>query len=173
MVVDNFALWAACQRLFNVTPAVVHDHRDQAGGGTVHFLATLNDADGIDVAESYDDRDLLALGYEDDDQCIRVIAARDMHLNAECIVVVRIAESCVELSCHAMEVTVFVSVTDETLAQAIALVRAASLDEHFECYHGEHATVDPDASAAEPEADLEPSPLQGRSLWDRLMGRSN
>lgn len=168
MLATSFELWAACQRLFNVTPAVVHDHRDITGGGTVHFLATLNDADEVDVADSYDEVDQLALGYEDDDQLIRLVAARDTFLGADCLVVVRSAESMLEMSCHAVEVTVFVNVTDETIAQAITLVRGASVEDYFECLHGEHAT-----RAPEEANDAEPRPQQGRSLWDRLMGRHN
>lgn len=173
MVATSFELWAACQRLFNVTPALVHDHRDGAGGGTIHFLATLNDADEVDVADSYDEVDQLALGYEDDDQLIRLVAARDTFLGADCLVVVRSAESMLEMSCHAVEVTVFVSVTDETIAQAIALVRGASTEDAFECLYGEHATREPELAESEGDAEPEPRPQQGRSLWDRLMGRNN
>jgi hypothetical protein len=176
MLATSFELWAACQRLFNVTPAVVHDHRDGAGGGTVHFLATLNDADEVDVADSYDEEDQLALGFEDDDQLIRLVAARDTFLGNDCIVVVRSAESMLEMSCHAVEVTVFVDVTDATLARAIALVRETVTEDSFECLYGEYATREPEpAEGAEAAADDEPEPRpqQGRSLWDRLMGRYN
>lgn len=173
MLATSFELWAACQRLFNVTPAVVHDHRDGAGGGTVHFLATLNDADEVDVADSYDEVDQLALGYEDEDMVIRLVAARDTFLGADCIVVVRSAESILEMSCHAVEVTVFVEVTDATIARAIALVRETSTEDSFECLYGEHATREPEPVEPESQADEEPRPQQGRSLWDRLMGRHN
>jgi hypothetical protein len=134
----------------------VAHHRDGVGGGTIHFLATLNDADEVDVADSYDEVDQLALGYEDDDQLIRLVAARDTFLGADCIVVVRSAESILEMSCHAVEVTVFVSVTNDTIAQAITLVRGASVEDLFECLYGEHATREPEPVEADGQDEPEP-----------------
>ncbi|KWA83920.1 hypothetical protein WL29_21375 [Burkholderia ubonensis] len=185
----NFALWTACQRLYNVTPVVVEDLREMLG--EVRFLANLRNDDGTEVEDLYDDSDILAIGNEDEEGFIRLVAVEDFFFNERCIVVARAAASYLEDNAKALEVIVFVSATDATRQQAVQLVREASLEGAFEnrwarrleASAREEETRKQLALRAEEEARARAverierpySPAksqQGRSLLDRWFGKN-
>lgn len=176
MLVRNFELWAACQRLFNVTPAQVLDLRNVIGEGTVRFLATLHNAGCVDVADCYDNDDLVALGIEDVETDDRIMAAEDTFMGAPCVVVVRSAVSFLEPDCQALEVTIFPVVSEDTLRQATDLVRATSLPEHFHSFCDDDVPVAGGAERPNPDDEDRshaaiPEPRQ-LSWLERLFGRS-
>ncbi|KVP16826.1 hypothetical protein [Burkholderia ubonensis] len=176
---ENFTLWTACQRLFNVTPALVEDLR--AEKGEVRFLATARNWSGVDVDDLYDDQDnILALGLGDDDGDDRVVAVEEHFLGVPCVVVVNARMSYLEDDTRALEVTVFVTVSDETRNQAIELVKSASLEQYFEnrWQDRQDAAARAVAVAHEPAVVHRPEPAsssinsQGRSLLDRLFRKN-
>lgn len=184
---QNLDLWLACQQLFNVTPVLVEDLRNEEG--KVRFLATLRDEDGTDVDDLYDETDLLAIGNEDEAGDIRLTAVEDTFMGAPCIVVARAARSYLEENAKALGVTVFLTATDETRHQAVQMVRQASLEGDFdnrwkwrlEAGAREEQARQQLAIRAEEEAraraltPIEPhdtgANLQGRTLFDRWFGR--
>ncbi|KVP65584.1 hypothetical protein WJ96_04240 [Burkholderia ubonensis] len=175
---QDFALWAACQRLFNVTPALVEDLR--ADKGEVRFLATARNWSGSDLDDLYDDEDkILAIGYEDEEGDDRLVAVEEFFMGVPCIVVARTLGSYLEDDTRALDVTVFVTVSDETRNQAIERVKAESLEDYFANHWQERQ--DAVARAAEvarkPAAQPPVAPAssginpQGKSLFQRWFGK--
>lgn len=185
---ENFELWAACQRLYNVTPVLVRDFR--AANREVRFLATLRHADDIDVDEVYDPSAILAIGTEDVEGFVRWVAAEDLFMNEPCIVVTRSASSYLEDGARALDVTVFLPATEARCERAVQMVKKASCDGTFQnlmalrreaMARNEQARKEM-ALRAEEEARayavsrIEPAfssaaPKQQRSLWARCFGR--
>lgn len=160
----DFALWAACHRIYNQMPTLVSDERDATGGGQVRFMMTLHGADGESLESVYDEDRILALGYEDEDTSVHLMAVEEDFMGVPCIVFVRTAASYVDSTAVA-EVTVFLEHYAESQHAAIAQVRDASRPDYFENYleerQQEMMRESPDSVENK----------QGRSLLERWFGK--
>jgi hypothetical protein len=166
---QNFDLWVACQRVFNVTPAIVDDQRTLDGGGVVRFLATTrSDSHGVYLEEIYEDEEsVLATGWLDKDETERVLAAEEDFMGAPAYLVIRAAQSYFHEDTFCLEVEVFVNATDATRDQVIEAVKKASIYDSFENLWLERHEEDIAAGQpAEPPRSAEVR-KQGRSLLDR------
>lgn len=90
MTSSDFSLWAACHRIFNTMPTLVSDERDGLGGGVVRFMAPIQ-ADGLDLEALYEDKHVLATGYEDEENLCHLMATEEDFMGAPCVVCVRTA----------------------------------------------------------------------------------
>lgn len=123
---QDFARWTACQRLFNVTPAIVSDDDLR---GRVQFLASLQESE-LSLFGVYFENSMLAVGSDDEDRNNEIIAAVDEFAGKPCIVVAHARESYMDSS-RSLAVDVFLDDTPENRQQAIELVKAASLPDAF------------------------------------------
>ncbi len=163
---SSFALWSACQRLFNVAPVFVEDSRGLTGGGEVRFIASLHSPAVTEIESLYKEDSILAFGEEDEESGDRWVAVEDYFNGEPCILVIRFGTSYLESDAATIEVQVLVEVTDETRALAISRVRDASHEDFFE----EHSARDDDTPVAEEEPVPEYN-AQGKSLLDRWLKR--
>jgi hypothetical protein len=171
---QNFDLWVACQRVFNVTPAIVDDKRALEGGGVVRFLATTRSENyGVFLEDVYkSETAVLATGMMDEEETERVLAVEDDFMDEPSFMVVRVAPSYLDEDTFALEVEVFVKATDETRTQVIERVKECSLEGHFENLWLERQEVDsPAETPVEAPVARAEEPQQERSLLDRWFSK--
>jgi hypothetical protein len=170
MLSQNFDLWVACQRVFNVTPAIVDDNRTLDGGGVVRFLTTTrSDNYGVFLEEMFEREDaVLATGLMDEEDTERIIAIEDDFDGESRYMVVRAAPSYLDEDTISLEVEVFLESSPATLVQVIETVRQCSREGTFENLLDERMEAE---TPAEAPMDVPPpakeAPQQGRSLLDR------
>ncbi len=101
----SFEQWRACQRFANVTP--LHVEAFPEGELQLRFLAQIAECDGR-LGDFYDDEDVLAQGFEDEDETVEVLAIREEFMGKPCFIVVRVAPSVFgTYDSHAMDVEVW------------------------------------------------------------------
>jgi hypothetical protein len=167
---QNFDLWVACQRVFNVTPALVDDRRTEVGG-VVRFLATArSDSHGAYLEEIYeDDASVLATGWLDEAETERILASKEDFMGAPAHLVIRAAQSYLHEDTFTLQVEVFVNATDETRQQAIDAVKQSSVEGSFDNLWLERQEEEM-PTAAQPTSQPEEG-QPGRSLLDRWFGK--
>lgn len=159
----EFALWAACHRIYNQMPTLVSDERIQDGGGQVRFMMTFQGSDGESLESLYDEERILATGFEDEDANVHLMAVEDQFMGAPCVLLVRTAVSHVDSTAVA-EVTVLLNAHSEARCEAVAKIRETSRHE-FKNYLEER-----EREAAR-ETSEESTTAQGRSLLERWFGK--
>jgi len=170
MLSQSFDLWVACQRVFNVTPAIVDDNRTLEGGGVVRFLATTrSDNYGVFLEEMFEREDaVLATGLMDDEDTERIIALEDDFDGESRYMVVRAAPSYLDEDTIALEVEVFLESSPASLAQVVETVKQCSREGTFENLLDERMEAEtPVVDPMDVPPSAKESPQQGRSLLDR------
>jgi hypothetical protein len=170
---QNFDLWVACQRVFNVTPAIVDDRRTPEGGGVVRFLATTRSADyGVFLEDLFGKGEyVFATGLMDEADTERILAIEDDFDGESRYMVVRAAPSYLDEDMISLEVEVFLESSPETLRQVVETVKQCSREGTFENLLDETMKAETPADAplaVEPQT--KEAPQQGRSLLDRWFG---
>ena len=160
----DFALWAACHRIYNQMPTLVSDERSQDGGGQVRFMMTLQGADGESLESIYDEECILAKGFEDEDATVHLMAVEDDFMDAPCVLIVRTAVSYVDSTAVA-EVTVLLGNYAEARHVAVAQVKDTSHSEFFE----NHLEAREQEALADRSEASQNAP--GRSLFERWFGK--
>lgn len=163
--------WAACQRLFNVTPQ--HVEVLSAGPVKVRFLAQLSECSdsprGI-----YDDEKVLAGGLSSDDDAVELSLVRDEYRGEPCYLLIRTAPSFFgDDASYALEVHVYDGAQLE--AGLVDLLRKSCSEDSFEDLTVEEpsATKDPVNSAVQhsrpPQSFSEW--LESLPWWKKLFSR--
>jgi len=86
----SFDVWLACQRMYNVTPSVVET--SAVGPLKVRFLAQVASCDES-PQDLYDEGNVLACGFEDEDETIELVVVKDTYQEQPCLVLLRSASS--------------------------------------------------------------------------------
>ena len=126
----SFEDWLACQRMYNVTPSVVDAPRVFEGVVKVRFLAQVP-AGSDSPRELYDEDNVLAAGFVDEDETVELLLVKDTYRAEPCLVLVRSAPSYFDNDdSFALEVEVYdVAVGQATLVER---VRQACTEDSFE-----------------------------------------
>lgn len=120
--------WAACQRLFNVTPQYVEVLSE--GPVKVRFLAQLSECSDS-PRDIYDDEKVLAGGLSSEDDAVELSLVRDEYRGEPCYLLIRTAPSFFgDDASYALEVHVYAGVHPE--ADLVDQLRKACSEDSFE-----------------------------------------